>query len=174
MEDLSIFWLVVTALLFLATTFFLFRYLRARTRKNSIVSGLVILILMVPTILALNLSGLVPTSSERTATSPPVTAPDQMISQLPLATLLLLGLAGAIWIIGGNALIFRQRRKAGLSILASLSPFTPTFGYFDGKTWRHFILLTIVALALGMASFSIPHPIAPADGNAPMTKTERP
>ncbi len=102
-----------------------------------------------------NASDFFPREKLAEAAKHPVPDPGQILAQLPVAQVVLLGLAGAVWVIGGNILIIWQGRKAGRSWWACLNPFRPIFRDFDAKAWKILGLLLLVGLALAMAGGSI-------------------
>ena len=55
--------------------------------------------------------------------------------------------AGTIWIVGGNYIILRQRRKAGESWIMALNPFAP-FRYMDRRSWLQLLLLVFLSLVV--------------------------
>jgi hypothetical protein len=66
--------------------------------------------------------------------------------------------AGMMWIVGGNYIMIRQRRKAGESWIKALSPFAP-LRYMDGRSWLQLLLLVFLSLAVTQAGLvrSPPH-----------------
>jgi hypothetical protein len=57
-------------------------------------------------------------------------------------------IAAGMWIIGGNYILLRQRRKAGESWMQALNPFAPSGRHMDGRSWLQVLLLLFVSLAL--------------------------
>lgn len=79
----------------------------------------------------------------------------RLLSQMPIVQVVLLALAGGLWIVGGNVLIVWQKRKAGRSWMEAFNPFGPVFRDFDGKAWKILGFLVFASMVLGMAAISM-------------------
>jgi hypothetical protein len=134
----------------LLSLFLVFKQVTAKTRKTYWISLGLFMLLGVAMLTMVNVSGIVPELPKRPA-------PDvgRIFSQVPVAQLVLLALAAAIWMIGVPFLIIRQTRKAGRSLWAYLNPLNPPFRDFDAEAWKIFGLLAVSSLTLGMAAVSL-------------------
>ena len=65
-----------------------------------------------------------------------------------LTTLILLGLAGATWLIGGNILVALHYRRVGKPAWSGLKPFAYPFRNFNAKEWVWLAVLALTALTL--------------------------
>lgn len=63
-------------------------------------------------------------------------------------TLILLGLAALIWLIGGNVLIALHYRRIGRSIWSGFKPFAFPFKNFNVWEWLCLVGLAIAALTI--------------------------
>jgi hypothetical protein len=67
----------------------------------------------------------------------------------------LLYAAGCVWIIGGNVLMYRHKKRMGLSFWSIMNPFKPQFRAFSGYEWASLGALVVVTLALAGLAMSL-------------------
>ncbi len=117
---------------------------------------LVLIVVGAALVVLLNVSGVPDDARQKIAeqqgAQPP---PRELVRQMPPAQLALIALAGVVWIGGVNALAVWQRRQAGMSWGACFNPLVPFFRHFDARAWRIFAILTLAAMALGLAAVSM-------------------
>ena len=70
------------------------------------------------------------------------------------STLVLLALAMATWLIGGNLLVMKHYRRIGKSPWSAFRPFAFPFFKFNFKEWCILALLFLVAMSLGAFGLS--------------------
>ena len=140
----------------LLSFFLIIKWSFAKTHKSYWMYIALLVLLGGLMMVLVNVSGIFPQKELAEMTKRPVPEFGQIISQLPSAQVILLALACAIWIIGGNVLFFWYKRRAGRSWWACLNPFGPVFRDFDAKAWKILGLLLLSALALAMAGVSLP------------------
>jgi hypothetical protein len=103
----------------------------------------------------LGIPGLGPSHEEIEQAQRQAPKPDELLRAIPWEFFA----AGAIWIIGGNLIHLRQRRKAGESWLQALNPFAPFGRHMDRRSWLQLLLLAVVSLAVAQFGFvrNVPH-----------------
>lgn len=65
----------------------------------------------------------------------------KVLSANSFATLVLLAVGFAIWIVGGNLLVIRHHRRLGKPWFASLNPLSFPFKNFNRAEWGTFLAL---------------------------------
>jgi hypothetical protein len=157
-------WLILIAPAFaLIGIFLLYKILTAKTRKSYFgYFGLAMAFGMVASTILVN-SGLMPLPPPG---HPPQQAPRDVLASLPWHVIV----AGILWICGGNYILARQGRKAGLSWWEALNPFSPPFRYMNGGAWAKILLLAIVAL--GFAHWGIVQTARDAPPHSPSTVSQ--
>ena len=65
---------------------------------------------------------------------------------------ILLGLAAAVWIIGGNLLWLAHKRRTGKTWRQVLNPLDPPFKDYNAREWTWLVLLVVFTLVLGAAA----------------------
>ena len=81
---------------------------------------------------------------------------EEFFSQLPVAKLVLMALAGAVWIVGWNIVVYRQLRKAGDSGWTLFTPFQTASYSLDAKAWKTLSVILLVGLVFVGAALSLP------------------
>lgn len=74
---------------------------------------------------------------------------------LSLLQVVLLSVAGCLWIVGGNVLIYRHTKRMGRSFWSILNPFKPQFRDFSGYEWASLAALTGVTLLLALLAMNL-------------------
>jgi hypothetical protein len=141
----------IWANIILAATAFIFvaLFLGTRTAKTSGAIAIYYLLLIGVSLVAWPLFmalGLGPSPEELQKFQNQALKPEEIINALPWEFFV----AGAIWIIGGNYILIRQRRKAGQSWKQVLNPFAPFVRHMD--RWSYLQLLLMVLLSLAVAN----------------------
>lgn len=83
---------------------------------------------------------------------------DQVVPQLSWLQVLLMSVAGSLWIIGGNLLMYRHTKRMGRSFWSILNPFKPQFRDFTGREWASLAVLAAGALLLGAIAMNLGTP----------------
>jgi hypothetical protein len=78
--------------------------------------------------------------------------------QLSWIQVLLMSVAGGLWIIGGNVLMYRHTKRMGRSFWSILNPFQPQFRDFTGREWASLAVLAVGTLLLGAVAMSLGSP----------------
>ena len=157
--------LAATALIFVALFF------RTITAKTSGATAIHYLLLIGVSIVAWPLfiaSGLGPSPEELQKFQNQALKPEEIIKALPWEFFV----AGAIWIIGGNYILIRQRRKAGQSWKQVLNPFAPFVRHMD--RWSYLQLLLVACLSLAVANVGLGRVGQLRPGNTPTTQSFAP
>ena len=81
---------------------------------------------------------------------------EEFFSQLPVAKLVLMALAGVVWIVGWNIVVYRQLRKAGGSGWTLFTPFQTASYSLDAKAWKTLSVILLVGLVFVGAALSLP------------------
>jgi len=156
MDAVSGFWFAAIPIALVILAVLLFKQLFAKTHKSYwmytallVIAGFVIFVIV-------NTSGIIPEAELREMASRPPPSLGEFTSRMPVLQIVLLVLAGGVWIIGANFLTVWQRRKTGRSWWVSLNPFGPVFRDFDRKAWAIFGLLLLSSMVLAMLALSIP------------------
>lgn len=68
--------------------------------------------------------------------------------QLTWPQTLLLSVAGSLWIVGGNVLMYRHTKRMGRSFWSIFNPFKPQFRDFAAHEWIALALLAVSSLSL--------------------------
>jgi len=121
----------------------IFRTMTAKTGKDSAINFALTQGLGVVLLLLFSISGIGPSSEELRRAQSQAPKAEEMLKAMPWE----LFVAGTIWIVGGNYIILRQRRKAGESWIKALKPFAP-FRYMDRRSWLQLLLLVFLSLAV--------------------------
>jgi hypothetical protein len=81
--------------------------------------------------------------------------PAEFVPQaLSWAQVALLTLAGCIWLVGVNMLMYKHTRRMGRSFFSILNPFKPQFRDFSGQEWSALFVLAATALTFGWLAIS--------------------
>ena len=72
------------------------------------------------------------------------------------STLILMALAGATWLIGGNVVVMMHYRRLGKPPRSGFRPFASPFSKFSFKEWCSLALVAMVALYLAYLGLSQP------------------
>jgi hypothetical protein len=67
----------------------------------------------------------------------------------------LLTLAGCVWLVGVNVLMYKHTRRMGRSFFSMLNPFKPQFRDFSGQEWLALFVLAATALSLGWLAINL-------------------
>ncbi|WP_431098990.1 hypothetical protein [Polaromonas aquatica] len=128
-----------------------FCMVRAQTRsaywKNMVFFAAPILL----TFLLADAAGLMPEASPPPSEIPEV---EDVLAGIPTGQLILLSLAAALWVGGGNVLLYRHRRRLGKKWWQALNPFDPPFKDFNTAEWLTLGGLAAGSLALGALAVS--------------------
>jgi len=76
-----------------------------------------------------------------------------VVHDSPPSTLILLALAMAVWLIGGNLLVMSHYARIGKSRWSGFLPFAFPWAKFNLKEWCILALLAFVFFALAVAAF---------------------
>ena len=134
-----------------------FKMMTAKTRKGYARNFALCMILGIVISSVLLNSGLGPSPEELRQAQNQAPKPGEMLRSLPWEVFV----AGGIWVIGGNYILLRQRRKAGESWRKVVNPFTSPVPYMNGRSWLQLLLLAFLSLALaqlGLARHGQPIP----------------
>lgn len=144
-----------------------FRMMMTKTSKGVAINfalgigvGLVISVI-------LSISGLGPSSEELRQAQNQAPKSEEMLRAIPWEIFV----AATMWMIGGNYILLRQRRKAGESWGEALNPFAPFGRHMDRRSWSQILLL--VFLSLAVAQFGLGRNSPPLRGDAqPVSRQE--
>ncbi len=75
--------------------------------------------------------------------------------QLSWIQIILLSVAGGLWLVGGNVLMYLHTKRMGRSFWSILNPFKPQFGDFTRYEWASLGALVVVTLLLGGLAMSL-------------------
>ena len=75
--------------------------------------------------------------------------------QLSWLQVVLLSVAGCLWIVGGNVLMYRHTKRMGRSFWSILNPFKPQFRDFTGYEWASLAALAVVTLLLAALAMNL-------------------
>jgi hypothetical protein len=75
------------------------------------------------------------------------------------ATLLLIILANATWLVGGNLLVAKHYRRLGKSPWAGFKPFAFPFAKFNAREWGILAILVVMTFTLFILAMFVDHPI---------------
>ena len=81
--------------------------------------------------------------------------PPNLELQLSWLQAIILSVAGGIWIVGGNVLMYRHTKRMGRSFWSILNPFKPQFRDFTGREWGSLGLLVVTSLLLAMLAINL-------------------
>lgn len=128
-----------------------FRMLRAKTQR-SYLSNTALFVLPILAVFVLgHLAGVIdfnaPPKNELPAAS---AAP-----QLSWPQILLLSVAGSLWLVGGNVLMYKHTKRMGWSFWSVLNPFQPQFRDFTAKEWVSLAALAVATLLLAALAMNI-------------------
>jgi len=84
---------------------------------------------------------------------------NELFGAMPLLQKILLGAAGATWLIGGNLLFITHNRRTNKRWWHLLNPLNPPFKDFNGKEWLILVCLVVITMALSMAAISQNPPV---------------
>jgi hypothetical protein len=129
-----------------------FRMIRAKTRFDYVKNGALFLGPLLLAWFLVNAAGLVPEHVTPAATPPSV---QYVFDMVPKSQIILLALAGAVWIGGGNLLMYFHNRRIGKRWWQSLNPLTPPFKDFNAAEWSVLVALIVVSLVLVTLGISI-------------------
>jgi hypothetical protein len=128
-----------------------FRMVRAQTRPAYWKNMAFFAAPMLLTFLLAKASGLIPQASAPPSAIP---AAEDVLARMPTGQLVLLSLAAALWIGGGNLLLYRHRRRVGKKWWQALNPFNPPFKDFNTAEWLTLGGLMTGSFALGALAVS--------------------
>jgi hypothetical protein len=74
-------------------------------------------------------------------------------------TLMLVVLAMATWLVGGNVLVASHYRRLGKSPWSGFRPFAFPFAPFNAKEWAILALLVVISLVLFAAAMLVNTPV---------------
>ena len=77
------------------------------------------------------------------------------LAALPGLQVILILLAAATWLIGGNILVALHYRRRGKSAASGFRPFAFPFRDFDGKEWLMMIALAAASITLAAIAMSM-------------------
>lgn len=75
--------------------------------------------------------------------------------QLTWLQVLLLSVAGCLWLIGGNLLMYRHTKRMGRSFWSILNPFKPQFRDFTRHEWASLAALAVITLLLAAFAMNL-------------------
>ena len=129
-----------------------FRMLRAKSRAVYWQSVALFIGPMLLTFVLAQAAGLMP---EVPAPSGPPPSFQDVLGDLPTHQIVLLALAGLVWMGGGNLLLHLHRRRLGKTWWQTLNPLEPPFKDFNAREW--WTLAGLVVTSLGLVAFALPH-----------------
>ena len=135
-----------------------FRMIRAKNRKDYL-KNIALFVLPILSVFVLAYFGGLMQFPD-VAKAPPAQVPSaqEIFSKMPTPQLILLGLAGCIWLIGGNVLFFFHKRRVGKSWWQSMNPLEPLFKDFNGREWSILIVLVVSTFIFVGAAMSFNQP----------------
>jgi len=77
------------------------------------------------------------------------------LAQFSTPQLVLLGLAAATWLVGGNILIAFHYRRLGKSGWSGFHPFAFPFKDFNAREWLILLVLAALTFAFGITAMSM-------------------
>ena len=162
MEEQSNIFTVLTAIAFViafpTALIAWFRMIRAKNRKDYLKNIALFVLPILSVFLLAHLGGLI--QFPDMAKAPPLQVPSaqEIFSKMPTPQLILLGIAGCIWLIGGNILFFLHKRRVGKSWWQFMNPFEPPFKDFNGREWLVLIALIVSTFIFAGAAMSFNQP----------------
>lgn len=136
-----------------------FRMVTAKSRKTywksiALFVGPILLVFAIA-----KLGGLFPEVDFENQPAPEPPEFSEVFRPMPLMQKILLGAAGATWIIGGNLLFVVHNRRTNKRWWHQLNPLNPPFKDFNSKEWSILIGLLVVSMVLGAAAISQNSPV---------------
>ena len=131
------------------------RTITAKTSKAMAINFVLAQAVGLVALVIFSISGLGPSPEEWRHAQSRAPKPEEMLKAIPWEFFI----AGAIWLLGGNYIVLRQRRKAGESWIQALNPFGPLVRYMDGRSWWQLLLLVFLTLAVAQIGLTrrVPH-----------------
>ncbi len=158
MEEQSNIFAVLTAIAFViafpTALITWFRMIRSKNRKDYLKNIALFVLPILSVFLLAHLGGLTQFPNMSEAPPPQVPSAQEIFSTMPTAQLILLGIAGGIWLIGGNVLFYLHKRRVGKSWWQFMNPLEPPFKDFNGKEWSILIVLVISTFIIAGAAMS--------------------
>lgn len=109
--------------------------------------------------------------------TPPPTQPlpkaSELLASMPPLQVALLVAAGAVWIVGGNILLYFHNRRLGKSWWQALNPLEPLFKDFTRHEWAILGCLVVITMSLAASALLLHGTRAPYL-NTPLMKTITP
>ena len=139
-----------------------FRMIRAKSHKDYLKNIALFVLPILSVFLLAHLGGLMEFPDMADASPPQVPLAQDIFSKMPTPQLVLLMIAGSIWLIGGNVLFFLHKRRVGKNWWQFMNPLEPPFKDFNGKEWSILIILVVSTFIVAGAAMSFNQPTSPS------------